>query len=318
MKRILLSLLALLVLGSAGFAQKRTKIVFSPQWTAQAQFAGYYVADSLGFYSEEGLDVTIKHPTKTTSSLSRLADGECNIITMHLMSALRAREEGIDIVNVLQTSQQNALMVVSNTPLYGNPENLRGKTLGTWKVGFDELLRIMDKALNLNIQWVPFAGGVNLFISGAVDAQLVMNYNEFFQLTMAGQRIDEDNLFYMSDITGYNIPEDGLYVTSCYYRTHKASVEKFVKASKKGWQWCLDHPEEALDIVMERVKRHNVGTNKVAQKWMLKTVLHMQEIKETGERPFTLSEETYWHTVKLMTDYGLLTKEAPDYKTFVK
>ena len=318
MKRIILSLFTLLFIGGAGFAQKRSKIVFSPQWTAQAQFAGYYVADSLGFYAEEGLDVTIKHPTKTASSLSRLAKGECDIITMHLMSALKAREEGLELVNVLQTSQQNALMVVSNTPLHGNPENLRGKTLGTWKVGFDELLRIMDKALNLNIQWIPFAGGVNLFISGAVDAQLVMNYNEFFQLKMAGIRIDEDNLFYMSDISGYNIPEDGLYVTTRYYKAHKAEVDKFVSASRKGWQWCLDHQDEALGIVMEQVKRNNIGTNKVAQKWMLGTVLHMQEIKETGERPFTLTEDVYLHTVKLMTDYGLLGKEAPEYKTFVK
>ena len=31
------------------FAQ--TKFVFTPQWTAQAQFAGFYVADAKGFYS---------------------------------------------------------------------------------------------------------------------------------------------------------------------------------------------------------------------------------------------------------------------------
>ena len=37
------------------YAQER--LVFTPQWTAQAQFAGYYVAQEMGFYKEAGLDV---------------------------------------------------------------------------------------------------------------------------------------------------------------------------------------------------------------------------------------------------------------------
>ena len=34
-------------------------IVFTPQWTAQAQFAGYYVAEAKGFYREAGVTVKI-------------------------------------------------------------------------------------------------------------------------------------------------------------------------------------------------------------------------------------------------------------------
>ena len=29
------------------------------QWVPQAQFAGYYVAQAMGFYADEGLDVAI-------------------------------------------------------------------------------------------------------------------------------------------------------------------------------------------------------------------------------------------------------------------
>ena len=37
-------------------------IIITPKWTAQAQFAGYYVAEKMGFYKEEGLEVHIRHP----------------------------------------------------------------------------------------------------------------------------------------------------------------------------------------------------------------------------------------------------------------
>ena len=43
-------------------------INLTPKWTAQAQFAGYYVADKLGFYKEEGLDVHVVHPSLSASS----------------------------------------------------------------------------------------------------------------------------------------------------------------------------------------------------------------------------------------------------------
>lgn len=45
-------------------------INLTPKWTAQAQFAGYYVADKLGFYKEEGLDVHVVHPSLSASSFS--------------------------------------------------------------------------------------------------------------------------------------------------------------------------------------------------------------------------------------------------------
>lgn len=52
-------------------AQDET-IVFTPQWTAQAQFAGYYVAEAMGFYREAGVNVRIEHPSASSSAMSRL------------------------------------------------------------------------------------------------------------------------------------------------------------------------------------------------------------------------------------------------------
>ena len=69
----LLSLLCLLCISSfSGYAQK---ITFSPQWSAQSQFAGYYAALEKGFYDEAGLDVSIVHPSNSYSSINMLKDG---------------------------------------------------------------------------------------------------------------------------------------------------------------------------------------------------------------------------------------------------
>ena len=84
MKRYL-CLICLLSALVGGYAQQ---ITFTPQWMPQSQFAGYYAALDNGYYAEAGLDVTIKHPTASYSSMSMLKEGTANIITAELIRAM--------------------------------------------------------------------------------------------------------------------------------------------------------------------------------------------------------------------------------------
>lgn len=58
----------LLILISAYGTLSGQTITITPKWTAQAQFAGYYVADKMGFYKEEGIDIQIVHTALSESS----------------------------------------------------------------------------------------------------------------------------------------------------------------------------------------------------------------------------------------------------------
>ena len=92
----------------AGAQGTGNKFVFTPQSTAQAQFAGYYVALEQGFYAEEGLDVTIAHPFATTSAVDNIRTGVCQATTLPLSLAMRTIDGGLPLVNILQTSMNSA------------------------------------------------------------------------------------------------------------------------------------------------------------------------------------------------------------------
>ena len=64
------------------------KFIFTPQWTAQAQFAGYYVAQEKGFYKEVGLNVEIVHPSVTEPAIRRVQNNTRNATTLQLAQAL--------------------------------------------------------------------------------------------------------------------------------------------------------------------------------------------------------------------------------------
>ena len=74
-------------------------VTLIPKWTAQAQFAGYYVAEKMGFYKEEGLDVHVKHPSHSENSFQYLKEGEPQAVITNLSQALMEYFAGKRIVN---------------------------------------------------------------------------------------------------------------------------------------------------------------------------------------------------------------------------
>lgn len=282
-------------------------IVFTPQWTAQAQFAGYYVAETKGFYREAGVNVKIKHPTSTQPAMSRLRNNQSQATTLQLCEAMEIVDDGIPLVNILQTSMNNAMVIVSARGR--DPLKQKGAKVGIWSVGFGQLAICMSIKDHLDYQWILFAQNINLFLSGALDAMLAMSYNEYYQLVQAGIEVTDKNIYRFCD-HGYNVQEDGVYMLRDYYEKHKDQARRFAQASRKGWEWAAQHPEEALDIVMEYVNKENIATNRVIQRLMLKEILRLQIDRESKKREFRLRPDMVRQASRLMVENNMLDREV--------
>ena len=304
--RLLMLIVGLVASCSSVLAEEAT-IVFTPQWTAQAQFAGYYVAQAKGFYREAGVKVRIEHPTATQPAMSRLCKNVCQATTLQLCQALEVVDGGLPLVNILQTSMNNAMVIVSARDQA--PLEQKGAKVGIWSVGFGHLAICMNIKDHLNYQWVRFAQNINLFVAGALDATLAMSYNEYYQLMQAGVRMADKNVYRFCD-HGYNVQEDGVYMTREYYATHKEQARRFAQASRKGWEWAAEHPEEALDIVMQYVDKDRISTNRVMQRLMLKEVLRLQIDRESKKREFRLRPDMVRQASRLMAENRMLRREV--------
>ena len=286
-------------------AQDET-IVFTPQWTAQAQFTGYYVAEAKGFYREAGVNVRIEHPSSTQPAMSRLRQNQCQATTLQLCQAMEIIDEGIPLVNILQTSMNNAMVIVSARGQ--DPLKQKGAKVGIWSVGFGQLAICMSLKDHLDYEWIRFAQNVNLFVAGALDATLAMSYNEYYQLVQAGVEMKDKTVYRFCD-HGYNVQEDGIYMTREYYESHREQARRFAAASRKGWEWAAQHPDETLDIVMQYVDREHIATNRVMQRMMLKEVLRLQVDRESKKREFRLRPDMVKQASRLMVENHMLSRE---------
>ncbi len=306
MKRYLLILLSILGTCLSGRAQGE-RFVFSPQSSPQAQFAGYYVALEKGFYREEGLDVVIEHPFATQSAVEKIQEGTCQASMMPLSLAIRTMDGGLPLVNILQTSMNSATMIVSRRGV--DPLTLHGAKVAVFRAGFGQLARCFVAQEKLDYEWVLSSSCVNLFVAGVVDATLARSFHEYYQLLQTGllKPGDEQGIYRFSE-HGYNTQQDGVYMTRKYYERHKDQAEAFARASRKGWEWALEHEEETLDIVMEYVHRGRIATNRVLQQLMLEEVLRLQVDRDSGEREFRVRPDMVEGASRMLFGQGMISR----------
>lgn len=284
------------------YAQHMT---FTPQWTPQSQFAGYYAALENGYYADAGLDVSIVHPTSSNNSMNMLKDGSSDIITSELIQAMMTSDDEVRLVNLLQTTQHSTLVLISRTKNVRDFSEVAGCRVGTWKVGFSEIPHMIDEEQQLDIEWVKLINPLNLYIAGAIDATLAKSYNELILFSMSG--ITPGSVLKFSE-HGYDFPEDGLYVSEAFYRKNPEQCRLFAEASRKGWDWVRNNRDEALDIVMKYVKESNVPTNRYNQKWMLDAILEAQEDARGGKPSYTLDEDAFNRVNEALVKYGYIAK----------
>src|SRR3954467_11879115 len=116
---------------------KAASVRLQLQWTPQAQFAGYFAANSLGYFKAENLTVEMVAggPTIVPQQVGSAPDGPEFTIAW-VPKVLEAREGGSDLVDIAQIFQRSGTLSVTwkDTAL-DDPCKLAGKKVGVWDFG---------------------------------------------------------------------------------------------------------------------------------------------------------------------------------------
>ena len=253
-------LAALAMSAFAGPAMAQDKLTLKLKWVPQAQFAGYYVAASKGYYAEENLDVTIDGGSSDVSPVQALVGGTADVVINWAADALASREKGVNLVNIAQPFKNSALLLACRKDMgVATSADFKGKTLGVWFGGNEYPFYAYMTKLGYPTQ--GGADGVEVLKQGFnVDPILqkqaacvsAMTYNEYGQIIDGGLTADDLVVFNYRD-EGVGMLEDGLYVLEDKLAdpAYKDILVRFVRASMKGWKDAVANPAEAAQIVVD-------------------------------------------------------------------
>ncbi|MEX0625936.1 MAG: ABC transporter substrate-binding protein, partial [Chloroflexota bacterium] len=131
-----------------GASVELTTVRLQLQWFPQAQFAGYYAAQELGYYEDEGLDVEIVPGSAEIAPqvVGSASDGpEFTLAWVPKVLQARESEAGSDLVNIAQVFQRAGTLSVSwKDSGITSPADFAGKKVGAW--GFGNELEVIASA----------------------------------------------------------------------------------------------------------------------------------------------------------------------------
>lgn len=297
--RIILLLLILAGLGCTPPPQETTeasKIVpIQLKWRHQAQFAGFYLARSKGFYSDQNLDVQFipRLPSLSNHQIALdLASGKTLFAIMGGDSLLIQRAKGLPLVAIAVIIQKSPYAYAT---LQGSgirrPQDLIGKRIMLPTDGKTQHFTLLKK-LEIpedTIEYLPYERDSELLATGKIDAQLVYRTGSGVRLEGSGVKL---NYIWMDDY-GIRVYADTIVTTEQTIENHPDLVLNILKASLKGWQYAIENPEEAAKITL-------TYDTDLHHDFQVKVMQIQIPFIHTGENPIGWMRPSVWKEMQIL------------------
>ncbi|MDE3229321.1 MAG: ABC transporter substrate-binding protein [Chloroflexota bacterium] len=235
---------------SGGGSTTRTALTVGLTYVPNIQFAPFYVADKLGYYTAAGLNVTLRHHNVGEDEFAALAAERENIIFAGGDEVLQARAKGLSLVYVdnIFTQYPVALIVPASSSIQ-SVADLRGHTIGVpgaYGATYIGLLGLLHSAglapTDVKIQSIGYTQATAL-MTHKVDAVMGYLNNEPIQFQKAGFAV---RTFPAS--TAQPLISNGLAATESELQAQPAAIRAFIAATMKGVDYTIAHPQEAVTI----------------------------------------------------------------------
>lgn len=280
------------------------------QWSDQAQFAGFYVAQSRRFFEAEGLRVELIPGGPSVNSIEALQAGKADVAVAWLNNAWEKSVPGKRVTNIAQITADSGLYVVCRISLgIFTSRDVEGREVGVWNTGDQVVVRELIRLYGLDPEKVKIVeqapGGADL-ISGRLPCVTAMSYNEYWQVIKAG--IDPSDLIIINPLD-LRIPhiEDGLYVLTDRLSSpeFRDTLTLFLRALRRGWDLSRRSPTLAVETVQRMAPELDRGD----QQQMIENML---AVIPTENHQFGLFDLAKFDAVKAANArFAHVTKEPP-------
>lgn len=293
-KNILFMLLigALSITGCTKEKKELQEISVKLKYFHQAQFAGNYVANEKGFYADEDLKVNLIPFSYDESVIHAVYNGKAIFGITGSNELIMARARGLPIKSfavIYKTSPICAYTLRQSGII--RPQDFLGKTVGLEKAPDIEMMySAMITRLGIDrsqIKEVTIGFDATELLDGTVDVSTGYAVNEPQQAIKAGHEV---NIILMADY-GVNMYGDVLFAAEDTINNNPELVERFLRATLKGWQYAIENKEEAVDITL----KYATDRTQSHESYMLHTSI---PLIHTGDSPLGWMEKARWEEVQ--------------------
>ena len=309
-------LLAVVAGGSmfvGGVAQAADDVSVQLDWLVRGNHAMFFVARDNGYFKEQGINVTaIRKGTGSTDALKLVANGNADFGFGDLPTLQVGRSQKLPVVALVAVNQESPLAMISLKAKHpmSKPADMKGMNIGVHPSGSTYVfLKAFFAKNGLNLadfkQSTVSPPYENMLLLGRVD--LVPGYidAEVPELEAKAGGPGSLSILHGSDF-GYDAYGSGVFTSEKMIAEKPELVQRFVNAYAKAFQFVVEHPKEAVDIVVKanpeyKGKEHTLMAQLDA------------DIKSTFFGPYTkthgigaMSDKQWTATAQVLKEQGML------------
>ena len=243
--------------GTSGNSDGDSSISFMLDWTPNTNHIGLYVAQKLGYFDDEGVDVTIL-PTAQAGAETSVENGVADVGFTTLSNVAAFNAQGANLKMVFDLTQQPVARwcaLASRTDI-STPKDFDGKTFVSF--GSAEQTAVLR-------QMIRTAGGTGDFetaTAGTNTFQALTNgQGDFGGFYATWENVESElhgpalHCFVASDWGVPGNPDQlGFAVNAAWLKdaSHGDTLRRFLAAVRRGYDYALTNPDEAADILVDQ------------------------------------------------------------------
>ena len=310
---------ALFMSGCVGPTEEVTDVTLMFGFTPNVGYAPFYAAAANGYYDEEGLDVSFQYSTEGGAGATKqVATGNVEFGYAGDNEVMMGRLQGMPVLNVQRIIQKNLFGIYSKEDLgITEPENLVGKKLALPgpAVTVTTVTKIMLAQSGIDFDQIEplYVGGavIPTHLAGDADAFGAYLPHKVLAGVISGGKVNEISA---SDYT--TIGRTYLFTSDAMTNEQPDVVRKFVRATQKGLEYSIAHPEEGADAYIKYNPEAAEKRDLHSAIW--KAMVERGFDKDTNGNPiFHLPSEDNWAEKQdQMFDVGAIDEKTDVSKMF--
>lgn len=320
MKKILSLILALILLFSISACKNSNdglyEITLCLDWTPNTNHTGFYVAVANGYYEKAGLKVTIVQPPENGAALM-CASGQAQfaIDAQDTLAPSLASDTPLEVSAVAAILQHNTSGIISRKDEGADrPKGLEGKAYSTWdnptELAMVKHIVEKDGGDFSKVTLIPNVITDEAEALKNKDTDSVWIYYGWSGINAELKGLDFDYISFSECEKVFDYYTPVIIGNNEFLENEKEKAEAFLSATKKGYEFAAENPEEASQMLIDGDETGSLkGSEELvteSQKWISKEYI-------SDASSFGVIDEERWNSFyKWLYNEGLIETELPE------
>ncbi len=282
-------------------------------WFPNTNHTGFYVADQKNYYAEEGLAVEIVQPTEGgTAQLIGAGKGDFGI--SYQEEVLMARDSHIPVKAIGAIIQHNTGGYASPVEKgITSPADFINRTYGGAGTPSEAaLLKALMQNYGQDVTAINQIniGSADFFTSIEKDIDFSLIYYGWTGIEAEVKGIEIDFIPLKDEDERLNFYTPVIIANEDKIKHDALLIEKFMRATSKGYEYAIKNPNEAADILLKAVPELDKELVKASQKYLA------NEYKSDADKWGKIELERWEGFTNFMYDNNLITEKIEAEQAF--